>query len=152
MRPPDEIHVRWERGRMAVRLDAFFPASAADVRKLLKIVRMDLRGGDEAIKNILEFLEWRRAEDEKALKALTVEFQALRQAYAELRERARSKRAPDGVRLTKEELEETRRARDLNKKAAAAAEREFKRRQVRLTRTTANVKLIRKEWKANEAD
>ena len=147
MRPPDEIHVRWERGRMAVRLDAFFPASAADVRKLLKIVRMDLRGGDEAIKNILEFLEWRRAEDEKALKALTVEFQALRQAYAELRERARSKRAPDGVRLTKEELEETRKERDACKTAAVAAEREFKRLQSRLTRTAANLELIRKEWR-----
>lgn len=147
MRPPDEIHVRWERGRMAVRLDAFFPTTIANVRRLLKAVRMDWRGGDEAVKSVLEFLEWRRAEDEKALKALTVEFQALRQAYAELRERARSKRAPDGVRLTKEELEETRRARDLNKKAAAAAEREFKRRQARLTRTAANVKLIRREWR-----
>lgn len=147
MRPPDEIHVRWERGRMAVRLDAFFPTTIANVRRLLKAVRMDWRGGDEAVKSVLEFLEWRRAEDEKALKALTVEFQALRQAYAELRERARSKRAPDGVRLTKEELEETRRARDLNKKAAAAAEREFKRRQAQLTRTAANIELIRREWR-----
>lgn len=147
MRPPDEIHVRWERGRMAVRLDAFFPTTIANVRKLLKIIRMDWRGGDEAIRRVLEFLEWRRAEDEKALKALAVEFQALRQAYAELRERAKSKRAPDGVPLTNYQLEKTRRARDLNKKAAAAAEREFKRRQSRLTRTAANLELIRKEWR-----
>ena len=136
MRPPDEIHVRWERGRMAVRLDAFFPTTIANVRRLLK-----------AVKSVLEFLEWRRAEDEKALKALTVEFQALRQAYAELRERARSKRAPDGVRLTKEELEETRKERDACKTAAVAAEREFKRLQSRLTRTAANLELIRKEWR-----
>ena len=147
MRPPDEIHVRWERGRMAVRLDAFFPTTIANVRRLLKAVRMDWRGGDEAVKSVLEFLEWRRAEDEKALKALAVEFQALRQAYAELRERARSKRAPDGVRLTKEELEETRKERDACKTAAVAAEREFKRLQSRLTRTAANLELIRKEWR-----
>lgn len=132
---------------MTARMDAFFPTTAANVRKLLKIIRMDRENGDGAVRRILEFLEWRCAEDEKALKTLAIEFQTLCQASAGLRERVRSKRAPSGVRLTKEELEAARRARDGNKTAAAAAERELKRRQARLTRTAANVKLIRREWR-----
>lgn len=152
MSPPDEIQVRWTGGRMTVRLDAFFPTTIANVRKLLKIIRIDRESGDEAVRRALEFLDWRNGEDEKALKALSVESQAFRLAYDEFRERVRSKRAPNGERLTKEELESMRRARDGNRAAAVAAEKEFKRRQARLTRTAANVKLIRREWKANEAD
>lgn len=37
----DDLHIKWETGRMVIHLGNFFPTSQANLKKLVKIIRLD---------------------------------------------------------------------------------------------------------------
>lgn len=49
------IAIRWDSGFMDIILDAFFPASATRVRKLLRIIELDYAHRDALLNQVLQY-------------------------------------------------------------------------------------------------
>lgn len=147
MIPEGRVCVEWERGKMTVILDAFFPAPIARMRKLMKIVRMSREDEGAVKRSILDFLEWRVAADNRTSEALAKEYLDHRQRHAECLAAVTSGERPNGLPLSKEELRRARAERDRHRREASAAEKEYNRLKKRRERTEANADWIRKNWK-----
>ena len=52
----DDLHIKWETGRMVIHLDNFFPTSQARLKKLVKIIRLDWNS-DELIEKLKVYFQ-----------------------------------------------------------------------------------------------
>lgn len=141
---PGDLYAEWPGGRMTVHLDVFFPASAAEIRKLLRIIGLDIRHKDKHIRHMLIYLKdmIRQGRTETATAAR--ECINCRQKYLEFQERAASKKRSDGIPLTKQELKEARTSRDFYKREASSWDRDYKQMIRRIDRLDKNMELVRK--------
>lgn len=139
-----DLYAEWPGGRMTVHLDVFFPASAAEIRKLLKIIGLDIRHRDKLIRHMLIYLKdmIRRVGVDKS--AAEAEAALCQQKYVEFQERAASKKHPSGIPLTVEELKTARASRDFYKREASSWDRDCKQVIRRIDRLDKNMELVRK--------
>lgn len=138
------LYAEWPRGRMTVHLDVFFPASAAEIRKLLKIIGLDIRHRDKLIRHMLVYLKDMIRQGKTEMVTAAGEYADCRQKYVEFQERAASKKHPSGVPLTAEGLKAARASRDFYKREASSWDRAYKQTFRRIERLDKNVELIKK--------
>ena len=99
-----DIQIKYDNGQMNIRMDAFFPTSQARLKKLLKVVDLDFEHREEIIQTMQQFfqdkvneLEARRISSGKK----AVEY---KQKIADTTAIIESRKHPNGVPLTKDEL------------------------------------------------
>lgn len=99
-----DIQIKYDNGQMNIRMDAFFPTSQARLKKLLKVVDLDFEHREEIIQTMQKFfqdkvneLEARRISSGKK----AVEY---KQKIADTTAIIESRKHPNGVPLTKDEL------------------------------------------------
>lgn len=99
-----DIQIKYDNGQMNIRMDAFFPTSQARLKKLLKVVDLDFERREEIIQTMQQFfqdkvneLEARRISSGKK----AVEY---KQKIADTTAIIESRKHPNGVPLTKDEL------------------------------------------------
>ena len=96
--------IKYDNGQMNIRMDAFFPTSQARLKKLLKVVDLDFEHREEIMQTMQQFfqdevneLEARRISSGKK----AVEY---KQKIADTTAIIESRKHPNGVPLTKDEL------------------------------------------------
>ncbi len=141
---PRDLYTEWPGGRMTVHLDVFFPASMAEIRKLVKIIGLDIRHRDKHIRHMLVYLKGMTRRCKMDMVIAAGEYVNCREKYLEFQERARSKRHPDGIPLTAGELKEARTSRDFYRRELSVQDRAYKQRVRYLERIDKNRELIRK--------
>ena len=99
-----DIQIKYDNGQMNICMDAFFPTSQARLKKLLKVVDLDFEHREEIIQTMQQFfqdkvneLEARRISSGKK----AVEY---KQKIADTTAILESRKHPNGVPLTKDEL------------------------------------------------
>lgn len=99
-----DIQIKYDNGQMNIHMDAFFPTSQAQLKKLLKVVDLDFEHRDEIIQTMQQFFQGKVKElEEKRINSgkKAVEY---KQKIADTGAIIESKKHPNGVRLTKDEL------------------------------------------------
>lgn len=99
-----DIQIKYDNGQMNIHMDAFFPTSQARLKKLLKVVDLDFEHRDEIIQTMQQFFQGKVKElEEKRINSgkKAVEY---KQKIADTGAIIESKKHPNGVRLTKDEL------------------------------------------------
>lgn len=99
-----DIQIKYDNGQMNIHMDAFFPTSQARLKKLLKVVDLDFEHRDEIIQTMQQFFQDKVEElEEKRISSgkKAVEY---KQKIADTGAIIESKKHPNGVKLTKDEL------------------------------------------------
>lgn len=99
-----DIQIKYNNGQMNIHMDAFFPTSQARLKKLLKVVDLDLEHRDEIIQTMQQFFQDKVKELEE--KRISSEKKALdyKQKIVDTNAIIESRKHPNGVPLTKDEL------------------------------------------------
>ena len=99
-----DIQIKYDNGQMNIRMDAFFPTSQARLKKLLKVVDLDFEHREEIIQTMQQFFQDKVNElEEKRISSgkKAVEY---KQKIADTTAIIESRKHPNGVPLTKDEL------------------------------------------------
>ena len=99
-----DIQIKYDNGQMNIHMNAFFPISQARLKKLLKVVDLDFEHRDEIIQTMQQFFQGKVKElEEKRINSgkKAVEY---KQKIADTGAIIESKKHPNGVKLTKDEL------------------------------------------------
>lgn len=100
-----DMIIKYENGQMTIHMNAFFPTSQARLKKLLKVVDMDFEHREDHIKLMEQFFNDKVTElEEKKVSSGKKALEA-KQKASDLSKVIESKKHPNGVRLTKDELE-----------------------------------------------
>lgn len=104
----NNLYIKWETGYMNIYMDFFFPCSQQRFKKLLKVIALDWQHEDE-LKETLKIYFQNRIAD------LTVLWKENSKLYYDSKEKAASTKAiidsrkhPNGLPLSKDELKEAR--------------------------------------------
>ncbi len=100
----DDLHIKWETGRMVNHLENFFPTSQARLKKLVKIIRLDWQHSDELIEKLKVYFQEKIPESEAEFQRCGKKYMDFKQRVADTGRMVQSKKRPNGVPLTKEEL------------------------------------------------
>lgn len=100
----DDLHIKWETGRMVIHLENFFPTSQARLKKLVKIIRLDWQHSDELIEKLKVYFQEKIPESEAEFQRCGKKYMDFKQRVADTGRMVQSKKRPNGVPLTKEEL------------------------------------------------
>lgn len=99
-----DIQIKYDNGQMNIRMDAFFPTSQARLKKLLKVVDLDFEHREEIMQTMQQFFQDKVNElEEKRISSgkKAVEY---KQKIADTTAIIESRKHPNGVPLTKDEL------------------------------------------------
>lgn len=100
-----DIQIKYDNGQMNIHMDAFFPTSQARLKKLLKVVDLDFEHRDEIIQTMQQFFQDKVTELEERRISSGKKSIEYKQKIADTTAMIESKKHPNGVRLTKDELE-----------------------------------------------
>lgn len=114
----EELRIKYDRGKMVVILDNFFPTSRARLKKLLKVIDLDYEHSDELIEQLKQFFS-------EQIPVYKAEFESNGRKYLEYQQLSadtgrmvKSKKRPSGVRLSDEELKQEKERLNTYKEAA----------------------------------
>lgn len=96
----DPITIRWETGYMTINPDAFFPTSAVRIRKLLRVVALDLEHQDDIRMQLAGACESRAKQIEMAKRRITT----LRACIEEQPQKAQQLGYPERLHEEREQL------------------------------------------------
>lgn len=100
----DDLYIKWETGKMVIHLDNFFPTSQARLKKLIKIIRLDWQHSDELIEKLKVYFQEKISENEAGFQLYGKKYLDFNQRAADTGRMVESKKRPNGVPLSKEEL------------------------------------------------
>lgn len=102
----EELRIKYDRGKMVVILNNFFPTSRTRLKKLLKVIDLDYEHRDELIEHLKQFFS-------EQIPVYKAEFESNGRKYLEYQQLSadtgrmvKSKKRPSGVRLSDEELKQ----------------------------------------------
>lgn len=102
----EELRIKYDRGKMVVVLNNFFPTSRARLKKLLKVIDLDYEHSDELIEQLKQFFS-------EQIPVYKAEFESNGRKYLEYQQLSadtgrmvKSKKRPSGVGLSEEELKQ----------------------------------------------
>lgn len=101
------LNITWDcgKGRMQIFLDKFFPSTKKDLKKLLSIISLDWEHETELKEDLKVYFQEKIAEHEKA-KMYSVKMHLQnKQLEADMEEIVTTRKRPNGVPLSKDELE-----------------------------------------------
>ena len=114
----EELRIKYDRGKMVVILNNFFPTSRARLKKLLKVIDLDYEHSDELIEQLKQFFS-------EQIPVYKAEFESNGRKYLECQQLSadtgrmvKSKKRPSGVRLSDEELKQEKERLNTYKEAA----------------------------------
>lgn len=96
------FRIKYPMGAMVIYTDRFFPANHRDVKRLLRIVDMSYNP-DQLRDQMCRYLRERIESIERELPKMAQEYVNLRTQYAENADRVKTRKAANGVPLTKEQ-------------------------------------------------
>lgn len=104
----ETLNITWDngKGRMSIFLDKFFPSTKKDLKKLLSIISLDWQHEDELKDKLKVYFQDKKAEHEKAKKYSAKMHLENRQLEADSKEMVTTRKRPNGVSLSKDELAE----------------------------------------------
>lgn len=102
----EELRIKYDRGKMVVILNNFFPTSRTRLKKLLKVIDLDYEHRDELIEHLKQFFS-------EQIPVYKAEFESNGKTYLEYKQLSadtgrmvKSKKRPSGVGLSEEELKQ----------------------------------------------
>lgn len=104
----DVLKIRWEKGHMNVYMPLFFPCSIAKLNKLLNVIRLDWEHEEEIIATMQAFFRRRISELEAEYNECAKYYGVYFQKEADTRRRVESRKFPNGVPMTKDDLQKAR--------------------------------------------
>lgn len=100
----NDINIVWNRGRMQIHLENFFPCSAERLKKLFKVIALDFEHEEQILSDIKDYLFEAAALCESEKKVQGKEYWRLNQIVADLGRAIKAKKKPNGVPYTEDEL------------------------------------------------
>lgn len=110
---------------MTLCLNEFFPTTGEKIQLLMKTIRLDWDNEEQIISDILNYLHEELPRLEGLIKESANSFMDARQKQIDYTAMANDKKKPNGVRLTKEELQQVRKNRDSWKQKAQSFKNAF---------------------------
>lgn len=99
-----DIQIKYDNGQMNIRMDAFFPTSQARLKKLLKVVDLDFEHREEIMQTMQQFFQDKVNELEARRICSGKKAVEYKQKIADTTAIIESRKHPNGVPLTKDEL------------------------------------------------
>ena len=99
-----DIQIKYDNGQMNIRMDAFFPTSQARLKKLLKVVDLDFEHREEIMQTMQQFFQDKVNELEERRISSGKKAVEYKQKIADTTAIIESRKHPNGVPLTKDEL------------------------------------------------
>ena len=102
----EELRIKYDRGKMVVVLNNFFPTSRARLKKLLKVIDLDYEHRDELIEHLKQFFSEQIPVYKAEFESNGKKYLEYQQLSADTGRMVKSKKRPSGVRLSDEELKQ----------------------------------------------
>ena len=104
----ETLNITWDngKGRMSIFLDKFFPSTKKDLKQLLKIISLDWEHETELKENLKVYFQEQKTVHEAAKKESAKKHFEFRQREADTKEMVTTKKRPNGVPLSEDELKE----------------------------------------------
>ncbi|MCF2569522.1 hypothetical protein I6E09_10145 [Mediterraneibacter glycyrrhizinilyticus] len=122
-----ELRIKYDRGKMVVILNNFFPTSRTRLKKLLKVIDLDYEHRDELIEHLKQFFSEQIPVYKAEFESNGKKYLEYKQLSADTGRMVKSKKRPSGVRLSDEELKQEKERlntyKDATKKYLSAAKK-----------------------------
>lgn len=102
----EDLHIEYNngKGQMTIHMNAFFPTSIARLKKLLKIIELDYLHREELVQKLKVYFQKKIPECEAAYQENGKKYFEYKQLEADTARMVESKKRPNGVPLSKDEL------------------------------------------------
>lgn len=114
----EELRIKYDRGKMVVILDNFFPTSRVRLKKLLKVIDLDYEHSDELIEQLKQFFSEQIPVYKAQFETNGRKYLEYQQLSADTGRVVKSKKRPSGVGLSDEELKQEKERLNTYKEAA----------------------------------
>lgn len=104
----NNLYIKWETGYMNIYMDFFFPCSQQRFKKLLKVIALDWQHEDELKETLKIYFQNRIADLVELQKENGKKYFDFKQKAADTQRMIQSRKHPNGVSLSKEELKRAR--------------------------------------------
>ena len=104
----NDLYIKWETGYMNIHMDFFFPCSQQRFKKLLKVIALDWQHEDELKETLKVFFQNRIADLVELRKENGKKYFDFKQKATDTQRMIQSRKHPNGVSLSKEELKQAR--------------------------------------------
>lgn len=104
----NDLYIKWETGYMNIHMDFFFPCSQQRFKKLLRVIALDWQHEDELKETLKIYFQNRIADLVELQKENGKKYFDFKQKAADTQRMIQSRKPPNGVSLSKEELKRAR--------------------------------------------
>lgn len=104
----EDLYIKWETGYMNIHMDFFFPCSQQRFKKLLKVIALDWQHEDELKETLKVSFQNRISDLVELRKENGKKYFDFKQKAADTQRMIQSRKHPNGVSLSKEELKQAR--------------------------------------------
>lgn len=104
----NNLYIKWETEYMNIYMDFFFPCSQQRFKKLLKVIALDWQHEDELKETLKVYFQNRIADLVELRKENGKKYFDFKQKAADTQRMIQSRKHPNGVSLSKEELKQAR--------------------------------------------
>ena len=104
----EDLYIKWETGYMNIHMDFFFPCSQQRFKKLLKVIALDWQHEDELKETLKVYFQNRISDLVELRKENGKKYFDFKQKAADTQGMIQSRKHPNGVSLSKEELKQAR--------------------------------------------
>lgn len=104
----EDLYIKWETGYMNIHMDFFFPCSQQRFKKLLKVIALDWQHEDELRETLKVYFQNRISDLVELRKENGKKYFDFKQKAADTQRMIQSRKHPNGVSLSKEELKQAR--------------------------------------------
>lgn len=104
----NDLYIKWETGYMNIHMDFFFPCSQQRFKKLLKVIALDWQHEDELKETLKVYFQNRIADLMELRKENGKKYFDFKQKATDTQRMIQSRKHPNGVSLSKEELKQSR--------------------------------------------
>lgn len=104
----NDLYIKWETRYMNIHMDFFFPCSQQRFKKLLKVIALDWQHEDELKETLKVYFQNRIADLVELRKENGKKYFDFKQKAADTQRMIQSRKHPNGVSLSKEELKQVR--------------------------------------------
>lgn len=102
----NDLYIKWETGYMNIHMDFFFPCSQQRFKKLLKVIALDWQHEDELKETLKVYFQNWIADLVELRKENGKKYFDFKQKAADTQRMIQSRKHPNGVSLSKEELKQ----------------------------------------------
>lgn len=104
----EDLYIKWETGYMNIHMDFFSPCSQQRFKKLLKVIALDWQHEDELKEALKAYFQNRISDLVELRKENGKKYFDFKQKAADTQRMIQSRKHPNGVSLSKEELKQAR--------------------------------------------